>query len=79
MCGLYGTSANRVWGKDFFYTYKQWGGTFFRKHIYGKIVFFVHFCASFFTLDTICADHKDKPMAGFKNQLIKKCLTNFSS
>ena len=27
-----------------------------------------------FTLDTICAANKDTPMAGCKNQLIKKCL-----
>ena len=32
---------------------------------------FVHFYDLYFTLDTICADNKDKPMAGCKNQLIK--------
>ena len=45
------------------------GGTFFRKHIYWANTFFLHFYALFFTLDTICADNKDKPMAGCKNQL----------
>ena len=45
---------------------------FFRKHIYGANTFFIHFYALFYTLDTICADNKDKPMAGCKNQLIKK-------
>ena len=34
---------------------------------------FVHFYALFFTLDTIFADNKDKPMAGCKNQFMKKC------
>ena len=44
------------------------GGTFFRKHIYGANIFFVHFYALFFTPDTICADNIDKPMARCKNQ-----------
>ena len=53
------------------------GGTFFRKHSYGANTFFRYFCALFFTLDTICADNKDKSMTGCKNRLIKKCLRNF--
>ena len=53
------------------------GGTFFRKHIYGTNTFFIHFYALLFTLGTICVDNKDKPMAGCKNQLIKRCLRNF--
>ena len=36
------------------------GGTFFRKHIFGANVFFVHIYALFFTLGTVCADNKDK-------------------
>ena len=52
-------------------------GTFFRKHICEANTFFIHFYALYFTLDTICADNKDKPMAGCKNQFIKKCLRNF--
>ena len=48
-------------------------GTFFRKHMYGASTFY----ELFFTLDTIYADNKDKPMAGYKNQLIKKCLRKF--
>ena len=39
--------------------------------MYGANAFFFHFHESFFTLDIICADNKDKPMAGCKNQLIK--------
>ena len=39
---------------------------------------FVHFYALSFTLDTICADNKDKPMAGCKNQL-KSVREIFSS
>ena len=42
--------------------------------IYLANTFFIQFYALFFTLDTICADNKDKPDAGCKNQLIKKCL-----
>ena len=50
------------------------GGTFFKKHIYiGQKLFSFIFIALFFTLDTICADNKDKCMTGCKNQLIKKC------
>ena len=49
-------------------------GTFFRKHIDGANTFSIHFYELFFALDTFCADNKDKPMAGCKNQLIKKCL-----
>ena len=41
-------------------------GTFFRKHIYGANTFFCSFHELFFTLGTICADNKDKPMAGCK-------------
>ena len=52
-------------------------GTFFRKHIYGANTFFVHFYELLFTLDTICANNKDKHMAGCKNQLIEKCLRKF--
>ena len=62
---------------DFLYTYEQRGRHIFRKHIYGTSTFFIHFYALFFTPDTICADNKDKPMAGYKSQLIKKCLRNF--
>ena len=51
------------------------GSTFLRKHIYGANTFFIHFHALFFTLDTICADRKDK--LGCKSQLIEKCLRNF--
>ena len=47
-----------------------------KTYVQGKY-FFVHFYELFFTLDTICADNKDKPMAGCKNQLIKKCLRKF--
>ena len=50
---------------------------FFRKHIYGANTFFIHFHVLFFILDIICADNKDKSMAGYKNQLIKKCLRDF--
>ena len=42
-----------------------------------QMLFFAHFSELLFTLDTICADNKDKPMAGSKNQIIKKCLRNF--
>ena len=48
-------------------------GTLFRKHIYGANTFLFIF-VNYFSLDTICADNKDKPMAGCKNQLIKKFL-----
>ena len=68
--GLYGASANGVRGKDFSTHINNGRGTSFRKHVWGKY-FFVHLYALFFTLDTICADNKDKPMAGCKNQLIK--------
>ena len=53
------------------------GGTLFRKHIYRANTFFVHVYALLLTLDTICADNIGKPMAGCKNQLIKKCLSKF--
>ena len=53
------------------------GGTFSRKHTYGANTFFLHFYAIFFTPGTSCADNKDKPIAGCKNQLLKKCLRNF--
>ena len=39
MYGLYRAKTHGVWGKDIFYTYKQRGGTFFRKHIYGENTF----------------------------------------
>ena len=64
-------------GRTFSTHINNGGGTFFRKHIYGANTFFVQFYALFFTLDTICADNQDKPMAGCKNQLIKKSLRNF--
>ena len=51
-------------------------GTLFMKHIYGDNTFLFIFMNYFLTLDTICADNKDKPMAGCKNQLIEKCLRN---
>ena len=56
-----------VWGKDFSTHINNGGGTSFRKHIYGANTFFIHFCGLFFTVDTICADNKDKLMAGCKN------------
>ena len=46
------------------------------KHIYGENTFLFIFMNYFLTLDTICGDTKDKPMAGCKNQLIEKCLRN---
>ena len=47
------------------------GGTFLETiYIWGKY-FFHSFLCIIFTVDTICADNKDKPMAGRKNQLIK--------
>ena len=42
-----------------------------------QILFSFIFMNYFFTLDTICADKKDKPMKGCKNQSIKKCLRKF--
>ena len=51
-------------------------GPFFRKHIHGANTLLVHSYELFFVLDTTCAENKDKPMAGCKNQLIKKCLRN---
>ena len=45
----------------------------------GANTLFDQFYALLFTPDTICADDKDKPMAGCKNQLIKKCLRIFHS
>ena len=53
------------------------GGTCLENIHTGKILFSVYFYSLFFTLDTICADNNDKPTAGYKNQLIKKCLRNF--
>ena len=61
-------------GKDFSTHINSGTGTIFRKPVYGADTFFIHFYELFFTLDTICADNKDKPMTGCKNQLIKKCL-----
>ena len=49
------------------------------ENIYMEHILFHSLLCIIFTLDTICADNKDKPMAGCKNQLIKKCLRNFSS
>ena len=66
------------YGARSFYTHINNGtGTVFRKHIYGANTFLGHYYELFFTQDTICADNKDKPMAGCKNQLIKKCLRKF--
>ena len=63
------------YGARTFYTHINNGaGTFFRKHIYGANTFSFIFYELFFTPDTVSADNKDKPMAGCKNQLIKKCL-----
>ena len=56
---------------------KNGGGAFFKKHIHGANTFFIHFYVLLFTLGTISADNKEKPMAGCKNQLIKKYLRNF--
>ena len=63
-----------VRGKDFFYTYKQWGRYIFRKHIYEANAFSFIFYELFFTLDTICADNKDRPMAGCKNYSLRYSL-----
>ena len=58
------------YGPGAFFTHiKNRGSTFFRKRIYGANTFFFHCHTLFFTLDTICADSKDKPMTGCKNQL----------
>ena len=65
------------YGARTFSTYINNGtGTIFRKHRYGANTFFVHFYKLLFTLDTICADNKDKPKTGCKSQLVKKCLRN---
>ena len=58
------------WGTGqgrFLHIYKT-GRHIFLENIYmGHIyTFSVHFYALFFTLDTICADNKDKPMAAAK-------------
>ena len=50
----------------------------FLENIYKGQILFVHFHGLSFTLDTVCADNKDKPVSGCKNQLIKKCLRNIS-
>ena len=42
-----------------------------KKHICGASTLYIHFHALFFTIDTIFV------MAGYKNQLIKKCLRSF--
>ena len=58
-------------GPRFFPHILTTGEAYFLENIYmGQMLFFAHFCALFFTLDTICADHKDKLMVGCKNQLI---------
>ena len=72
--GLNGASANGARDHDFFYTYEQWWRQFL-ENIHTNS-YFVHFHALFFTLDTTCADNKDKPITGCKNQLIKKCCRN---
>ena len=72
--GLYGPGANGVRGKGFS-THINNRARFQKTYIQGKY-FFIHFNELFFTLDTICADNKDKLVTGCKNQLIKKCLRN---
>ena len=54
------------------------GQAHFLENIYtGENTFLFIFMNYFFTLDTICADNKDKPMAGCKNQLIEKVFEKF--
>ena len=55
------------------------GQAHFLENIYRANTFFHSFYELFFTLDTICADIEDKPMAGCKNQLIKSVRECFSS
>ena len=56
-------------GRTFSTHINNGGGTFFRKHIHGANTFFIHFYALFLTLDTICADNKEKPMAASKTSI----------
>ena len=73
---LYGAGANGVRGHYVSPRINNRGGSFV-ENIYSGKYFFVQFYSLFLTLDTTCADNKDKPMAGCKNQLIKKCWRNF--
>ena len=70
---LYGAGANGVRGYGFLYIYKQPGKHFFWKAYIRDKYFFHSLSCIIFTQDTIYADNKDKPMVGWKNQLIKKC------
>ena len=74
----YTSPVQMGYGAMTFSTYRNnESGTFFRKHVYGANTFLFIFMHYLFTLDTICAESKDKPMAGCKNRLIKKCWRNF--
>ena len=62
-------------GASFTHIYNR--GNTFLENIYTMQILFHSFSFIIFTLDTICADSKDKPIAGCKNQLIGKRLRNF--
>ena len=53
-------------GPGFFPHILTTGEAYFLENIYMGQILFAHFCALFFTLDTICADNKDKRMVGCK-------------